>query len=110
MDASTRSQKISSLENLEGLDTAIITNARCLQEGVDIAKLDGITFVDPKSSEIDIIQSVGRVIRKSNPKDKGTILIPLFIDDYQDPEVAIDNSQFSRILEFSSNYLEFNCS
>ena len=85
MDASTRSQKISSLENLEGLDTAIITNARCLQEGVDIAKLDGITFVDPKSSEIDIIQSVGRVIRKSNPKDKGTILIPLFIDDYQDP-------------------------
>ena len=97
MDASTRSQKISSLENLDGLDTAIITNARCLQEGVDIAKLDGITFVDPKSSEIDIIQSVGRVIRKSNPKDKGTILIPLFIDNYQDPEVAIDNSQFSRI-------------
>ena len=49
----------------------ILTNARCLSEGIDVPTLSGIAFVNPKQSQIDIIQAVGRAIRKSDYKKKG---------------------------------------
>lgn len=57
----------------------VLTNARCLTEGVDVPSLDGVAFIDPKSSQIDIVQAVGRAIRSSDAKDYGTIILPVLL-------------------------------
>ncbi len=57
--------------------------------------LDGVAFIDPpRRSEVDIVQAVGRAIRRSNDKIVGTIVIPVFIDVDEDPEIALDDSVF----------------
>ena len=55
----------------------ILTNARCLTEGIDIPALDAIIFLQPRRSEIDVVQAVGRVMRKSEGKDYGYIILPI---------------------------------
>ena len=57
------------------------TNARCLSEGVDVPTLDGVAFIDPRRSQVDVVQAVGRAIRKAEDKTVGTIVIPVFVDD-----------------------------
>ena len=64
--------------------------------------LDGIAFIDPKRSQIEIIQAVGRAIRKvrsKKNKTKGTIVIPVFIEDGDDPRQSIESSKFKPIWE-----------
>jgi len=100
MAAGDRKEKIDRLKQLEGYDRGILTNARCLAEGVDVPSLDGIAFIDPKSSQIDIIQAVGRAIRKVRgeaAQKKGTIVLPVFIEDGDDHEAAIDASNFKPV-------------
>ena len=75
----------------------IIGNVKCLSEGVDVPAIDGIAFIDPKGSEIDIIQSVGRVIRKSADKRIGTIIIPIFTDGDGDDEELLSKSCFKSV-------------
>ena len=67
-------------------EIGLLSNARCLSEGVDVPALDGVAFIDPRSSEIDIIQSVGRAIRLSENKTTGTIVIPVFVEQTEDAE------------------------
>ncbi|MSR07574.1 MAG: helicase, partial [Gemmatimonadetes bacterium] len=70
------------LQEGTGGESGLVTNARCLSEGVDVPALDGIVFVDPKSSETDIVQAVGRALRKSDDKSgDSTIVLPLVIPD-----------------------------
>ena len=64
----------------------ILSNCACLGEGVDVPVLDGVAFIDPKRSMVDIIQAVGRVIRKAAGKPLGTIVIPVFIDESEDAD------------------------
>ena len=52
--------------------------------------LDGVAFIDPRRSEVDIVQAVGRAIRKSDDKTVGTIVIPVFVDTDDDPEVVLE--------------------
>lgn len=88
------------LQHLGRLDDAyrgLLSNARCLSEGVDVPTLDGVAFIDPRRSEVDIVQAVGRAIRKSEAKTVGTIVIPVFIDTDEDPEVALDSSVFKPV-------------
>ena len=66
-----------------------------MKEGVDVPSLDGIAFIDPKSSQIDIIQSVGRALRKSEDKIKGTIILPVFFKTGEDEVRILENSNFS---------------
>jgi superfamily II DNA or RNA helicase len=83
---------------LDGEDRhAILTNARCLTEGVDVPSLDGVAFIDPRSSQVDIIQAVGRAIRKSENKDLGTIVLPVLIPTDADAEHALADSAFKPI-------------
>jgi superfamily II DNA or RNA helicase len=83
---------------LDGVDRhAILTNARCLTEGVDVPSLDGVGFIDPRSSQVDIIQAVGRAIRKSENKDVGTIVLPVLIPTDTDAEHALEDSAFKPI-------------
>jgi superfamily II DNA or RNA helicase len=76
---------------------AILTNARCLTEGVDVPSLDGVAFIDPRSSQVDIIQAVGRAIRKSKNKEIGTIVLPILISTESNAEDAIEDTSFKPI-------------
>lgn len=62
---------------------AIMTNARCLTEGVDVPSVDMVAFMSPKTSKIDIVQAIGRALRNSPGKKKGYIFLPLLIDEQQ---------------------------
>lgn len=102
MKADVRKKKIDNLKELVGYDIGVLTNARCLAEGVDVPSLDGVAFIDPKGSQIEIIQAVGRAIRKvrgANVQTKGTIVIPVFIEDDEDVEKSIQESNFNPVWE-----------
>ncbi len=71
----------------------ILSNARCLSEGVDVPALDAVIFLNPKRSEIDIVQSVGRVMRKSESKQFGYIIIPIAVRSDVKPEEALDKNK-----------------
>jgi len=95
--ASTRASTLRALKELPDNTRGIVSNCACLGEGVDVQALDGIAFIDPKRSLIDIIQAVGRVIRKSDNKTVGTIVVPVFIDETSDANNALEQSAFSTV-------------
>jgi hypothetical protein len=97
MPTIARRQKIKRLKNVGEDEIGLLSNARCLSEGVDVPALDGVAFIDPRTSEIDIIQSVGRAIRLSDKKTKGTIVIPVFIERSDNAEEALEASEFKPI-------------
>jgi superfamily II DNA or RNA helicase len=100
MKAGDRKEKIDRLKVLEGYDRGILTNARCLAEGVDVPSLDGVAFIDPRDSQVEIIQAVGRAIRKvrgAKVQKKGTIVLPVFIEDGDDHETSIEASNFKPV-------------
>ncbi len=74
----------------------ILTNARCLCEGVDVPALDAVIFLNPKSSEIDIVQSVGRVMRKAEGKKFGYVILPVVVTPDETPEYALDHNSSYR--------------
>ncbi len=69
----------------------VVSNSRCLSEGMDVPTLSAIAFLNPKSSEIDIIQAVGRVMRKHPGKKRGYVIIPLGIPPGKKPETILDD-------------------
>ena len=97
MPAGDRYVLLQHLARLDDSERGLLANARCLAEGVDVPTLDGVAFIDPRRSEVDIVQAVGRAIRKSDAKAVGTIVIPVFIDSDTDPEVALDSSAFKPV-------------
>jgi superfamily II DNA or RNA helicase len=76
---------------------ALLTNARCLTEGVDVPTLDGVAFIDPRSSQVDIIQAVGRAIRKSDNKESGFIVLPVLIPTNAEVEHVLEDTAFKPI-------------
>lgn len=94
---SKRKSILKLFENVEIGQSGVLANVRCLSEGVDVPTLDGVAFIDPKGSEIDIVQAVGRAIRKAPNKKKGLILLPVFIDANEDPEINLEESCFKPI-------------
>ena len=74
---------------------ALITNARCLTEGVDVPNIDCIVFADPRKSKVDIVQALGRALRKKEGKDWGYVILPVVYDDITQ---EIDNENFNEIL------------
>ncbi|CAM3378010.1 DEAD/DEAH box helicase [Mycobacterium colombiense] len=97
MPAGDRYVLLQHLGHLDDGDRGLLANARCLAEGVDVPTLDGVAFIDPRRSEVDIVQAVGRAIRKSEDKTVGTIVIPVFIDTDADAETALDSSAFKPV-------------
>jgi superfamily II DNA or RNA helicase len=79
----------------------VVTNARCLTEGIDVPSLDAVAFVDPRSSAVDIVQAVGRVMRRAPGKQRGYVVVPVFLReaDLADPEAAVASSPFVRVLD-----------
>ena len=75
----------------------IITNARVLSEGVNVPSLDAVLFLDPRSSQIDITQQVGRVMRRAPGKEKGYIVIPVVVPQDADPREQLEASDWSTV-------------
>ena len=71
----------------------ILTNARCLSEGVDVPALDAIIFMHPRKSQIDVVQSVGRVMRKAEGKGMGYVILPVAIPAGMPPEEALNDNE-----------------
>lgn len=76
-------------ENTEPGECRIVSNVRCLAEGVDVPALDAVVFMSPRSSQIDIVQSVGRVMRRAEGKRMGYIILPIVVPEGLTPEAAI---------------------
>ena len=73
-------------------EARILTNARCLSEGVDVPALDAVMFLNPRNSVVDVVQSVGRVMRKSDGKDYGYIILPVAVPAGVSPSEALSNN------------------
>lgn len=71
----------------------ILTNARCLAEGIDVPTLDAVIFFNAKNSTVDVVQAVGRVMRKAPGKQFGYIILPIFVPSGMTPEQALDDSK-----------------
>ncbi|RKY06759.1 MAG: helicase, partial [Planctomycetota bacterium] len=97
MTSGQRSLRIDRLRYIEENERGLISNARCLGEGVDVPALDGVAFIDPRHSQTDIIQAVGRAIRKSPDKKHGIIILPVFIENSEDSEFALEGSAFKPV-------------
>lgn len=96
MNALERGTKLSWLESpAVEQHTRVLTNARCLSEGVDVPALDAVIFFNPRNSMVDVVQSVGRVMRKSEGKDYGYIILPVAVAPDVSPAQALnDNARF----------------
>ncbi len=77
----------------------IMSNARCLIEGVDVPAVDTVAFIDAKKSVIDIVQATGRALRKAEWKEKGYIFIPVVVDEDTTPDDLIKSSDFDTVWE-----------
>lgn len=97
MSAGERTRLISTLRHLDGNTRGVLTNARCLTEGVDVPTLDGVVFVDPRTSQTDIVQAVGRAIRTAPGKTQGTIVVAVHVDSNTDPADALASSAFDAV-------------
>ncbi len=76
----------------------ILSNAKCLSEGIDVPALDAVIFYKPRKSHIDVVQAVGRVMRKAPGKQFGYVILPVAIPDASDPAAALnDNERFSNV-------------
>ena len=81
--------------NEEGPICRILTNARCLTEGVDVPNLDAVLFLNPRNSMVDVIQAVGRVMRRAEGKKYGYIILPIAIPDGVSTAQALnDNDRY----------------
>ncbi|GAA8299327.1 DEAD/DEAH box helicase family protein [Helicobacter pylori] len=99
MNCKERLEKLEKLNKFEPNTCKVLSNARCLSEGVDVPALDSIVFFDGKSAMVDIIQAVGRVMRKAKNKKRGYIILPIALEEseIQNLDEAVKNTNFQNI-------------
>ncbi len=76
----------------------VLSNARCLSEGVDVPALDAVIFISPRKSQIDVVQAVGRVMRRAEGKAYGYVIIPVAVPAGEDPERVLDDNERYRVV------------
>lgn len=76
----------------------ILTNVRCLSEGVDVPSLDAVMFLSARNSQVDVVQSVGRVMRKSPGKKYGYIIIPVVVPSDVEADKALDDNERYKVV------------
>ncbi|MCR5463184.1 MAG: DEAD/DEAH box helicase family protein [Bacteroidales bacterium] len=99
MSAPTREEKLAWLKAAEeDGECRILTNVRCLSEGVDVPSLDAVLFLSPRNSQVDVVQSVGRVMRTATGKKYGYIIIPVVIPPDMDANEAMEKSDRFKVV------------
>lgn len=76
----------------------VLTNVRCLSEGVDVPSLDAVMFLAARNSQVDVVQSVGRVMRLAPGKKYGYIIIPIIVPSTEEPEKALDKNERYKVV------------
>ncbi|WP_375661696.1 DEAD/DEAH box helicase [Bartonella sp. CR127HXZ] len=76
----------------------ILSNVRCLSEGIDVPALDAIMFLHPRNSQVDVIQAVGRVMRRAPNKKTGYIILPIIIPSRLEAKKALKNNKRYRVV------------
>ncbi|GAA7298233.1 hypothetical protein HpCK54_11430 [Helicobacter pylori] len=99
MNCKEKLKKLEELNQFQPNTCKVLSNARCLSEGVDVPALDSIIFFDGKSAMVDIIQAVGRVMRKAKHKKRGYIILPIALEEseIQNLDEAVNNTNFKNI-------------
>lgn len=99
MNCKERLEKLENLNQFKPNICKVLSNARCLSEGVDVPALDSVIFFDGKSAMVDIIQAVGRVMRKAKNKKRGYIILPIALEESEikNLDEAVNNTNFKNI-------------
>ena len=99
MGASSRDELLSWLKaDIDDGDCRILNNVRCLSEGVDVPSLDAVLFLSARDSEVDVVQSVGRVMRTAPGKKYGYIIIPVIVPASEKAEDALNNNERFKVV------------
>ncbi|WP_219928786.1 DEAD/DEAH box helicase family protein [Flavobacterium album] len=99
MDATQRNELLSWLkdEPADG-ECRVLTNVRCLSEGVDVPSLDAVLFLSARNSQVDVVQSVGRVMRRADGKKYGYIIIPVVVPANVEADKALDDNERYKVV------------
>ena len=99
MNASEKEEKIQWLKSPAPKDTCrILSNVRCLSEGVDVPALDAVLFLTARNSQVDVVQSVGRVMRNAPGKTRGYIVLPVVIPSGVEPHEALNDNKTYKVV------------
>ena len=99
MNASQKEAKLNWLKEEPPADTCrILSNVRCLSEGVDVPALDAVLFLTPRNSQVDVVQSVGRVMRNAPGKKRGYVVLPVVIPAGMEPHEALNDNQTYKVV------------
>lgn len=99
MNASEKEEKLAWLKAQSPENTCrILSNVRCLSEGVDVPALDAVLFLTPRNSQVDVVQSVGRVMRVAEGKKRGYVILPVVIPAGVEPHEALNDNQTYKVV------------
>ncbi len=99
MNATEKEAKLNWLkENASENTCRILSNVRCLSEGVDVPALDAVLFLTPRSSQVDVVQSVGRVMRVAPGKKRGYVILPVVIPAGMKPHEALNDNKVYKVV------------
>ena len=99
MNASQKEAKLKWLKDEPPANTCrILSNVRCLSEGVDVPALDAVLFLTPRNSQVDVVQSVGRVMRNAPGKKRGYVVLPVVIPAGMEPHEALNDNQTYKVV------------
>jgi predicted helicase len=94
MNASQKEAKLNWLKAPAPENTCrVLSNVRCLSEGVDVPSLDAVIFLTPRNSQVDVVQSVGRVMRNAPGKKRGYVILPVVIPAGVEPHEALNDNK-----------------
>ncbi len=99
MNASQKETKLNWLKAEPPANTCrILSNVRCLSEGVDVPALDAVLFLTPRNSQVDVVQSVGRVMRNAPGKKRGYVVLPVVIPAGMEAHEALNDNQTYKVV------------
>lgn len=99
MNASEKEEKLNWLKEEFSKNTCrILSNVRCLSEGVDVPALDAVLFLTPRNSQVDVVQSVGRVMRNAEGKKRGYVILPVVIPSGMEAHESLDKNQNYKVV------------
>jgi len=99
MNASQKETRLNWLKEEPPANTCrILSNVRCLSEGVDVPALDAVLFLTPRNSQVDVVQSVGRVMRNAPGKKRGYVVLPVVIPAGMEPHEALNDNQTYKVV------------
>ena len=99
MNATEKESKLNWLKGNTPDDTCrILSNVRCLSEGVDVPALDAVLFLTPRNSQVDVVQSVGRIMRNAPNKKRGYVILPVVIPTGATPHEALNDNKTYKVV------------